>query len=104
MKHISPSELKSWIDTKKDFQLIDVREDYEYEAANIGGEHIPMGEIMANLNQISKEKDVVIHCKGGKRSQAVIEALEANGFNNLYNLEGGITAWCETIDSSLMIL
>jgi adenylyltransferase/sulfurtransferase len=104
MKIISPSELKSWIDSKKDFQLIDVREHYEYEAANIGAEHIPMGEIMNSLNKISKTKDVVIHCKSGNRAGAVIQALEANGFSNLYNLDGGISGWCECIDSSLEIL
>ncbi|MFP5470227.1 MAG: rhodanese-like domain-containing protein [Bacteroidia bacterium] len=104
MKFITPSELKSWMDNKKDFQLIDIREQYEYETANIGEQHIPMGEILDCLYKIDKHKDVVIHCKSGNRSEAVIQALEANGFNNLHSLEGGIQAWCQTIDSSLLIL
>lgn len=104
MKQLSVSELKSWKENGKDFQLIDVREDYEFEAANIGGEHIPMGEVMSNLDKISKTKPVVVHCKSGRRSEAVIQALEANGFDNILNLDGGIMAWANEIDSSLMIL
>ena len=56
MKEITPSELKQLIDEKKDFQLIDVREEYEFDEANINGELIPMGEIMDNLEKISKDK------------------------------------------------
>lgn len=104
MKQITVEELKTWRDNAEDFQLIDVREDYEYEAANIGGEHIPMGDIMVSLDKISKSKKVVIHCKSGRRSEAVSQALIANGFDNIYNLEGGIMAWANEIDNSLNIL
>jgi rhodanese-related sulfurtransferase len=104
MKSITVEELKSWKDKSEDFQLIDVREDYEYEAANINGEHIPMGEIIGSLNKISRDKKVVIHCKSGGRSAAVTTALNQMGFSNVYNLEGGITAWAQRFDPSLMIL
>jgi rhodanese-related sulfurtransferase len=98
MKEISVQELKQLIDNKKDFQLIDVREEYEYDEANINGELIPMGEVMDNLDKISKDKQVVIHCRSGKRSATVISALESqHSFTNLYNLKGGILAYIEEI-------
>lgn len=98
MKEISVQELKKLIDEKKDFQLIDVREEYEFDEANINGELIPMGEIMENVDKISRDKQVVIHCRSGKRSATVINALEAqHGFTNLYNLKGGILAYIDEI-------
>ena len=98
MKEVSVQELKQLIDEKKDFQLIDVREEYEFDEANIKGELIPMGEVMDNLDKISKDKQVVIHCRSGKRSATVISALESqHGYTNLYNLNGGILAYIEEI-------
>jgi rhodanese-related sulfurtransferase len=96
MKEITPAELKQLINDKKDFQLIDVREEYEFDEANINGELIPMGEVLDNIEKISKDKQVVIHCRSGKRSATVINALESqHGFTNLYNLTGGILAYLE---------
>lgn len=98
MKEITVQELKQLIDEKKDFQLIDVREQYEYDEANINGKLIPMGEIMEHVNEIAKDKQVVVHCRSGKRSATVINALESQfGFTNLYNLKGGILAYIEEI-------
>jgi adenylyltransferase/sulfurtransferase len=98
MKEISVQELKQLIDEKKDFQLIDVREEHEFDEVNINGELIPMGEVMDNIDKISKDKQVVIHCRSGKRSATVINALEGqHGFTNLYNLKGGILAYIEEI-------
>ena len=98
MKEITPQELKDLINSKADFQLIDVREEYEHEEVNINGELIPMGEILERSAEISKDKQVVIHCRSGKRSATVISALEnQHGFTNLYNLKGGILAYIEEI-------
>ncbi len=102
MKEITVTELKSLIDNQEDFQLIDVREQHEYDLSNLNGLHIPMGEILFNTDQIEKEKKVIIHCRSGARSASVIQALEAeHGFTNLYNLKGGILAYIDQIDSSL---
>jgi rhodanese-related sulfurtransferase len=96
MKEITAEELKQLIEEKKDFQLIDVREEYEFEENNINGELIPVGEIFENIEKISKDKQVVVHCRSGKRSATVIQALETqHGFTNLYNLKGGILAYLE---------
>ena len=98
MKEINATELKQLIDEKKDFQLIDVREEYEYDEVNIKAQLIPMGEVMDNIDKISKDKQVVIHCRSGKRSATVISALESqHGFTNLYNLKGGILAYLEEV-------
>ncbi len=101
MKEITVSELKRLKDGKNDFQLIDVREDHEVEVAEIGGEHIPMGQVMDNLDKISKTKQVIIHCRSGARSGAVCQALEKAGYTNVYNLKGGILAWANEIDPAI---
>lgn len=97
MKEITSQELKTLIDNKANFQLIDVREPHEFDEVNINGELIPMGDVMDNLDKIAKDKQVVVHCRSGKRSAAVIQALEAEGYNNLYNLKGGILAYIEEV-------
>lgn len=101
MKEITVQELKNMRDEKKDFQLIDVRERYEYEVSQIGGELIPMGEVMVNLDKISKDRMVVVHCRSGGRSSTIVSVLESMGYENVYNLKGGILAWVAEIDPSL---
>ncbi len=76
------------------FQLIDVREPYEAEACSIGGTLIPMGEVVDRVEEIRRDVPVVVHCKSGARSAAVINALSSRyGFTNLINLRGGILAF-----------
>ena len=102
MKTKTAVELKRMLDSRDDFQLIDVREENEFDICNINGLLIPMGEIPDNLDKISKEKPVVIHCRSGKRSANVIDYWESNfGYTNLYNLTGGILAWADEIDPTL---
>ncbi len=101
MKEITVLEFKKIKDNKSDFQLIDVREEFELEICEMGGDHIAMGEVMDNLDKISKTKQVIIQCKSGGRSGAVCNALEAKGFTNVYNLKGGIIAWANEVDTSL---
>lgn len=101
MKSKSVEELKQMMDNKEDFQLIDVRESYEVEICTLGGVHIPMGNIINEADKIKKDVPVIVHCRSGKRSANVIQALESKGFNNLYNLEGGILAYANEIDDSL---
>ena len=102
MKEITPVELKKMIDKKEDFQLIDVREEYETDIASIGGELIPMGDVMDNLEKISHNKKVIFYCHSGKRSGAIVQALETyHGFSNTYNLKGGILAWADDVDPTM---
>jgi adenylyltransferase/sulfurtransferase len=102
MKEKTVEQLKQMLDSKEDFQLIDVREPHEYEICNLKGELIPMNEVPANLDKISKDKPVVIHCRSGARSANIIQFLEGNyGYTNLYNLKGGILAWADEIDPEM---
>ena len=102
MKEITVQELKTKIDNKEQFQLIDVREENERQFTNIGGDHISMGSVMQSLDKIQKDKDVVIYCRSGSRSAQIVNFLEMNqGFENLYNLKGGILAWADHIDDSI---
>jgi len=104
MKEITVQELNEKIKNHEDFQLIDVREEFEYEKANLKGELIPLGSILLESDKIEKEKPVVIHCRSGKRSAAAIMQLEQNfGYENLYNLKGGILAWAQEIDPKLNV-
>ncbi len=101
MKEITVQELKEMMDAKSDFQLIDVREEMEFEHCNIGGQLIPMGTIMDHLDEIAADKKVILHCKSGRRSATVVQILESKGFTNLYNLQGGILAWSDQIDPTV---
>ena len=82
--------------------MIDVREEHEVEICTIHGTLIPMATILENVDKIKRDVPVVIHCKAGKRSVAVIHALEKQfGFENLYNLTGGIMQYATEVDPSL---
>lgn len=103
MEEITVEELKRKIDNGEDFQLIDVRETFEYEVSNLGGENIPLSGIMIESDKIATDKPVIVQCRSGKRSAAAIMQLQSLGFDNLYNLEGGIIAWKEKYDPSMPV-
>lgn len=103
MNEITVQELKEKLDKGEDFQLIDVREDFEYETSNLGGQLIPLGGILIEADKISKDKPVVVMCRSGKRSAAAIMQLQQLGYSNLYNLQGGILAWASEIDPTLNV-
>lgn len=103
MQEITVQELKEKLDNKEDFQLIDVREDFEYETSNIGGLSIPLGGILIETDKISKDKPAVVMCRSGKRSAAAIMQLEQQGYTNLTNLQGGILAWASEIDPDMVV-
>lgn len=104
MKSITAKELKARVDAGDAIILIDVRENNEYEMANMGGILIPMSEIKERFNEIPKEGDVVVHCRSGMRSANVIQFLnQYQGYDNLYNLDGGIMAWAADVDPTLHV-
>ncbi len=102
IKEITAKELYELQISGGDFQLIDVREPHEYDMANIGAVLIPLNTIAENVHQIDRNKRVVLHCKTGSRSGAAIRQLEKLGFNNLYNLKGGIVNYINEIQPGLM--
>lgn len=101
MKEVTVQELKSMIDNNEDFQLIDVRESFEYEVSNLNGVNIPLSGIVIESDKISKDVPVIVQCRSGKRSAQAIMLLEQQGFTNLANLQGGILAWRDEIDPEL---
>lgn len=105
LKEISVHELKKRLDAQfqKSFVLIDVREKIEYEIGNIGGVHIPLGELTTHLDKIPKKGDVFIHCKVGGRSAKACEILMSLGYNNVINVTGGMIAWKQEIDTKFKI-
>jgi rhodanese-related sulfurtransferase len=101
IKSIDATTLKSWIENKKDFLLLDVREPGEINAAKILAENskdIPRGVIEFVFPRLvpNKEATVVIYCSHGKRSAAVTNIINEYGYKNIYNLKDGIFAWIKT--------
>lgn len=94
VKEMLPAELRKIMEDGTIFQLIDVRERAEHETENIGGDLIPLSELLSNTHKIPTDKPVIIYCKVGLRSHIAIQRLqEKYGFGNLFNLKGGITAY-----------
>ncbi|HEX4708536.1 MAG TPA: molybdopterin-synthase adenylyltransferase MoeB [Candidatus Udaeobacter sp.] len=99
---ISVSELKRKMDAGEAFQLIDVREPFEYEIARIDGARlIPLGEIAERADELPREQPTVVHCHSGQRSAQAVRLLQERGFTSVYNLDGGIDAWSDEIDSTV---
>jgi len=98
---ISVKELKARRDAGEDFFLLDVREPYEYQIAQIGGTLIPQGEVPNRLAEIPRDREIIVHCRSGARSQRIAELLQQSGYQNVANVAGGILAWSDEIDSSV---
>ncbi len=92
---ISVQELKKRIDSGEAIHLIDVREPYEYEADNLGGELIPLGDLPHRLDELDdlRDQEVIVHCRSGARSAMAQKILEEAGFSNVRNLTGGLVAY-----------
>ncbi len=102
VRGIDVHTLKEWLNSAEPPALIDVREPYEYEIANLNGRLIPKGSVEEHIDAIPDGGKVVVHCRSGVRSAEVIRLLESRyGFANLYNLEGGILAWAREIDPQM---
>jgi adenylyltransferase/sulfurtransferase len=102
IKELSVLEFSSWQKRGDEFQLIDVREPFEYEIVNMGGHLIPLGGILEHASEISRDRKVVVHCRMGGRSVKAIRELEDKvGFENLYNLTGGIISYIDEVERSL---
>lgn len=103
MKEVTATELKQMLDNKEDMQLIDVRELFEFENGHIESELMPLNTVPQNLGKISKDKKVIMICRSGNRSGNAIRFMEGHGFNNLYNLKGGMLAWKKEIDGTMNV-
>jgi adenylyltransferase/sulfurtransferase len=94
-------ELKRRIDAGEDIFVLDVREPFEYQIANIGGKLIPQNDVPQRLAEIDRDREIVVQCKSGGRSQRIAEFLLQNGYTKVVNLAGGILAWADEIDPKM---
>jgi adenylyltransferase/sulfurtransferase len=95
---MSVKELKRRMDAGDDVFVLDVREPFEYQIANIGGTLIPQNSVPQRLAEIDRNREIVVQCKSGARSQRISEFLKQAGYENVSNLAGGILAWSDQID------
>jgi sulfur-carrier protein adenylyltransferase/sulfurtransferase len=98
---ITVQELKRKMDSGGGLNVLDVREPHEYEVANIGAKLVPLGELPQRLAEFGRDENFAIHCKTGGRSAKAVKLLHDAGFQHVYNVKGGITAWSEEIDPSV---
>ena len=103
MEEITAQELKARLDRGDDLQIIDVREQNEYQVARLEQSTlIPLGQIVNRMGEIDRNRETVVHCKLGGRSAKAIEALQRAGYaGRLVNLKGGITAWSNEVDPTV---
>ncbi|SNS86616.1 Rhodanese-related sulfurtransferase [Ekhidna lutea] len=94
---ITCQEVKDRLEKGDKFNFIDVREEWEYEEANIGATLIPLGDLPTRISEIEsmKNEEIIVHCKSGARSGRAKKFLNSQGFTNVRNMEGGITAYLE---------
>ncbi|MGA8035956.1 MAG: molybdopterin-synthase adenylyltransferase MoeB [Candidatus Acidiferrales bacterium] len=98
---ITPKELKARLDKGDDLFVLDVREPHEYQICNIGGKLIPLGEISRRAHELDSSREIVVHCRSGKRSAEAAEFLRTAGFRKVLNLKGGILAWSDDVDPTV---
>ncbi len=98
---ITPRELKARLDRGDDLYILDVREPHEYQICNIGGHLIPLGDLSRRVNELDSAREIVAHCRSGKRSAEAAEFLRKAGFKKILNLKGGILAWSDEVDPSV---
>lgn len=93
-KEISSNEVKKWLKEGKDFQIIDVREPYEFEEDSIkGAQLIPLGQFQSKLSEVDDSRPTVFVCRSGSRSGMACQFASSNGHQDCYNLVGGMMGW-----------
>jgi len=106
VRQITPRELKSRLDAGDNLLILDVREPHEWQISNLGhlgARLLPKDEVLAHLGELDTAQEMVVQCRTGARSTAVIQELQQHGFKKLWNLDGGINRWAREVDPSLPI-
>ena len=100
---ITVQELKAQLDAGDAPFILDVRQPFEYDIANLQGTLIPLQELSKRLNELEayREQPIVVHCRSGARSAQAVQYLQQAGFTGAVNLKGGTLAWSRQIDSSM---
>jgi len=98
---ITPKELKARQERGDDLFILDVREPHEFQICNLNGKLIPLGELPGRVSELDSSREMVVHCRSGKRSADAIRFLQTAGFKKLLNLKGGVLAWSDQVDPSM---
>ena len=101
---LSPRELAAWRgDAAREAPvLVDVREPWEYAICHIeGSQHVPLQTIPSRVDELSRDRDLVLICHHGNRSWRAAQWLEQHGFTRLYNLDGGVEGWASEVDPAM---
>ena len=101
-KTIDVFNLKRMISERDNFVLLDVREPEEFEICHIDGSILaPFSEIKDHLKDFDLNRVYVVYCKEGDRSVKVVSLMQQLGFQNLYNLDGGVLKWAKIIEPTM---
>jgi molybdopterin/thiamine biosynthesis adenylyltransferase/rhodanese-related sulfurtransferase len=98
---MTPRELKQRLDHGDNIFVLDVREPHEYQICNLNGYLIPLGDLPKRVHELDSSREIVAHCRSGKRSAEAAEFLRKAGFRKIWNLKGGILAWADEVDPSV---
>jgi len=98
---IRVEELKQRLDAGESLFLLDVRDEFEYEISNIGGQLIPLAELAKRVNELDVNRNIVTICKMGPRGAKAAQVLNKAGFTHVWNLTGGLHAWSDRVDKSV---
>jgi adenylyltransferase/sulfurtransferase len=98
---IRVEELKQRLDAGENLFLLDVRDESEYDISNIGGQLIPLPELARRVNELDVHQKIVTICKMGPRGAKAVQLLHKAGFDQVWNLTGGIHAWSDRVDHSV---
>ena len=101
IQDLTPKEFRDCL-MDDEVTQVDVREQWEFDICQIKGAIlIPMGEITENYGNLNKNKKIALYCHSGIRSMHVADFLLSKGFQSLANLQGGIDAWAQEIDTTV---
>lgn len=104
MRSISAAELHDLMNSRTGWQLVDVREPYEFSAGHIEGAlHIPLTELQARAAQLDRSADIVFICRSGGRSAQAQSWADSQGFSKTLNLQGGMLAWQRSVDPQILV-
>src|SRR3984893_1560324 len=98
---ITARDLKARQDRGDNVFILDVREPHEYQICNLNGKLIPLGDLPRRVNELDSSREMVVHCRSGKRSADAIQFLQKAGFKKLLNLKGGVLAWADEVDPTM---
>ena len=98
---ITAREMKARLDRGDNLFILDVREPHEYQICNLQGHLIPLGQLTQRVKELDSSREIVVHCRSGKRSAEAIMFLQQAGFRKLWNLKGGVLAWSDEVDPTM---